>query len=529
MPLPFGFAASGNQDLRSIWSWRPRQRLILFSLFAFTSFLILSKGWILAPERADPAMWDYMAQAIVRGQVPYRDVVNIKTPLSAYISALGILIGRACGFNELMAIRYVGVVLAALLVVITYLITEKLTRNRAIAFASALLPLIFEQFCRWSSAGTEPKLSMTMFGALSLLLVLKNKPFWAGIAAGLSFWCWQPGLLFAGAAFLVLSGYLTRWRDRRAARMAAGAVIPFAAITAYFYWAGALEDFWKWCIVFDATVYAPNAFRGASDQIRHIGLVAARSFGAVGVVLVILAAVGYLAAVVQTLRRRDVLAGLPNEPRTAPVVLIAATVYPIYLRFDTNSTPYFIPLVPFASIYLGVLITLALSWVRSRSREQTVGLRHARVVEALLVIILAALAVTISTRTRYSGPTIRDEYRLLEPMRAAMNPDDKIWAHGEINILVLLDRPSVSKYLWFDRLKDDFVASTVPGGFEQVLRSIDSEQPRFVEMGRGEAVQHIDEIKDWLNANYSRFPILGFEVYVRGANGTADPGKTAGL
>ena len=40
------------------------------------------------PEGGDSAFWDYVSQCILRGQVPYRDVVEIKTPGSAYLSAI---------------------------------------------------------------------------------------------------------------------------------------------------------------------------------------------------------------------------------------------------------------------------------------------------------------------------------------------------------------------------------------------------------------------------------------------------------
>src|ERR687883_640702 len=54
------------------------------------------------PALGDRANWDYFAQVIARGGVPYRDVVNIKSPLSAYVGAAAILAARPFGLSAVM-------------------------------------------------------------------------------------------------------------------------------------------------------------------------------------------------------------------------------------------------------------------------------------------------------------------------------------------------------------------------------------------------------------------------------------------
>src|SRR5712692_9689902 len=51
-------------------------------------------------EAGDSAIWDYVAQAILRGQVPYRDVVEIKGPASAYLSAIAMWLGKSVGLRD---------------------------------------------------------------------------------------------------------------------------------------------------------------------------------------------------------------------------------------------------------------------------------------------------------------------------------------------------------------------------------------------------------------------------------------------
>jgi len=110
---------------------------------------------------------------------------------------------------------------------------------------------------------------------------------------------------------------------------------------------------------------------------------------------------------------------------------------------------------------------------------------------------------------------VADEYTLVQPLGDALAPTDEIWAQGEINVLVLLERPGASKYIWFDRGKDDFAARNAPGGFQQILDEIEARHPRFVALGRMDSVNHKGDIDRWISEHYSPFPMLGFQVYVR--------------
>src|SRR5205823_1542773 len=80
-----------------------------------------------------------------------------------------------------------------------------------------------------------------------------GQAFLAGFLGVLSFWCWQPGLLFTGAAGLVFCGFLTRPLDRRAYMVAAGAAFALLFGIGYLYANGALLDFYHWCFKFNAT------------------------------------------------------------------------------------------------------------------------------------------------------------------------------------------------------------------------------------------------------------------------------------
>src|SRR5438105_12277718 len=68
-------------------------------------------------EGGDNAIWDYVAQCVLRGQVPYRDVVEIKTPAAAYLSAVAMAIGKLFGLDTVLAVRVLAVLLVGVLCV----------------------------------------------------------------------------------------------------------------------------------------------------------------------------------------------------------------------------------------------------------------------------------------------------------------------------------------------------------------------------------------------------------------------------
>src|SRR5437764_12285222 len=174
-PTPMTNAASANHEARwPVFGVRA-------SWFALAAFVI-GVGVILMhhpgrfAERGDLAIWDYVAQSILRGQVPYRDVVEIKTPASAYLSALAMAVGRAAGLQDVAAVRVLQVLLVGLLAAVTYLVAESYLRNRLAAII-AFLVMLLPNHLVVMIAGTQPKLPMILFGMLTLLLIARDKPF----------------------------------------------------------------------------------------------------------------------------------------------------------------------------------------------------------------------------------------------------------------------------------------------------------------------------------------------------------------
>src|SRR5262249_35552840 len=140
-------------------------RILTAAFLAGVLAVILHHPWRQI-ETGDEAIWDYVSQCILRGQIPYRDVIEIKTPLSAYLSAAAMAIGRLAGTSDPVSARLLNLLMVGLLCAVTYAIACEYVRDRGAAMLAFLIPLAPTHFAEWMIGGTEPKLPMVLFGLL---------------------------------------------------------------------------------------------------------------------------------------------------------------------------------------------------------------------------------------------------------------------------------------------------------------------------------------------------------------------------
>lgn len=520
--LPSEAAGSPNRSIPG-WDAADFDRKRALWILAATAF-ILSVGVMLTHrpwsqiEAGDEAIWDYMAQSILRGEIPYRDVVEIKTPLSAYMGALAILAGKLVGLRDVMAIRALHVLMVGLLSAITFLVAEIYLRNRLGALIGFLVPLASWHFAEWMVAGTEPKLPMTLFGMLALLLLARDRPFWAGVCSMLSFLCWQPGLLFAGTSLVVASNYFTTWRDGRALKVVGGAVIPLAIVLGYFLSVGALGDLWDWTIRYNYSVYAPETMRTSADALTHLWRVLLRVFGA-GIVLVAISLIGLVMFGIE--RVRDRLRKETPRPRYMfrDALLIPPLVYLAFCLVNFQSGPDLIPFFPFIGLFAGWFFVEASELV-SVSRMRAGGSVSPSLPGLLLRSAVAIVLTLVLYRSIISafehGPKLEDQHRAFAVVSSRLTPGDRIYVHGLTELLVLLDRTNMNPYIFLDRGKDDYAARKAGDGFGRVVDQMESLAPKIVALSRLAKVAHRAELEDWARTHYDRLDVPGYDnIYVR--------------
>lgn len=468
------------------------------------------------PERGDLAIWDYIAQSILRGEIPYRDVIEIKSPGAAYLSALAIAFGRAFGLQDVAAVRLLQILMMGLLSSVTFVVAVEYLSSRLAAVIAFLVPLLPERLATML-AGTQPKLPMILFGMLTLLLIAKDRPFWAGVCSMLSCLCWQPGLLFAGTAVLAFSQCFSRWRDLRAAKVVVGAAVPLVVLASYFYLSEALADLWTWTIVFNYSVYGPRQIKGLSQTVALIWKITRETFRA-DVVFVALSTAGLIMFVAQLARTTPQAKAVPKSRLTLAAIVMPPVVYLAFCLINFQGAPDLIPLFPFIGIFSGWFFVEAGRLLASRLfGESRSSLKLAIAPGLALGVILVLLAARSILYRGERGPTLQDQREEFQAISNVLGPEDRIYVHGTMEILVLLARRNSNPYIMFDEGKDDFLAARKYGGsFNAVLDEIDAQAPKVVSLSRLRHVSHRAELEGWISERYQELPVAGYDViYVR--------------
>jgi hypothetical protein len=502
----------------SLASWSGRASRISSTTLAVAIFLFASAVTMMYRplsqlEVGDQAIYDYIAQSILRGQTPYRDVIDIKGPLAPQLSALAMLVGKSVGLRDIIAVRLFHVFMVGLLCTVTYLVAVSYLKSRAAGLLAALVPLVFPQFIEMMVAGTQPKLPMMLFGMLSLLLIAKDRPFWAGLCSMLSCLCWQPGLMFTGVSVLIFSRYLLTWRDGRALKVLAGASVPLIIAVAYFYLRGALAEMWAWTITYNYTVFGPAAKRPFADATDHLFKIMHRAFQP-NIFLLILSALGLIGYLIERIVVKVKEGALRAPNLFEDAILMPPLIYLAFCLINIQGGPDLIPFFPFVGIFVGWLVVKGERATRTR---RTGSLSRSDVlVPVLSIALIFSLVLYHAAFYRIQGWRLKDQDKAMEAVSFLLGPGDTIYVHGTVEVLTLLGKTNLNPYVFLDWGADDFAAARRGTDFAGLVQEMDAQAPKLVSLSRLRKVNHRAELEQWVSDHYDKVDSFSYEsLYIR--------------
>ena len=435
----------------------------LMAVVGTAIFLLHGFGGLLT---RDLALYAYAGQQFAEGVPPYEGVMNRAGPLAHMVPGFGAMIARVLGTDDLMTMRVLMMVLSVVAVWLTYLLGRDLFASRLAGVATSASLLTFQGFVTYAGGGPREKTTMMLLVVCALLAVAHRRWAWAGVSIALATLAWQPAFwaVIVVAAVGVLVGQSRRDWFRGLAWVGVGGLATTAAMVAYFWWAGALEDFADGFLLLNAT------------STRQIGLLELlrdhpeELLGGFGWSLWLVVA-GLLASVVLAVRawRR----GDRSDPRRAAVVAIGAGTlgYTAWSVGVFNGWADAVVILPFAAVGLGGLVHVLADRFAPR--------RATALVTAYAVLVLGATAVD----TWLTRPDELDPMRAeTEAVLAAAGPFATALSIGAPQPLVFGQLRNPLQHQMFVGGLQEHLDETWPGGLEAMAAVVERDRPTFITM-----------------------------------------------
>lgn len=461
----------------------------LTALFGF-------QGWLWR----DDAIYAYLAQQILDGHVPYRDAFDIKTPLGGMLGAGFLAVGRLLGADDLLTLRIGFWLLTALSAMALYQLGRRMTGKAVSGWLAAVALIGFWSFGREAVGGPNPKTLFLLLQITFLYSALQRWWLWAGVAAALSCWTWQPGGAFIAAGVL-MAGLLeprgSRWRAMRG--LGLGVLLPCIPLFGYFAINGALAHLIAGSVTFKFDYLLRDPWSLSDALLGPLGTLYRTKTSAY-----LLAAVGGYALLLgcwRALRAREALSEGDVPLRFWRVVLLSLPFPLLWSVSDFQGAADFWPFLPYLS--LGIAAVLSAAVERQSVRQQA----------ALLLSLVFAVGLQQWLTREHS---LVDQRASLTPLLQHYGPEVKIGSIGAPEALVLLGKANPNPYFFVIDGIDQHIAARHPGGIEGWLRSYETAGVTAIVSGDTEG-PHKPFIDAWLAKYYTPQRYGYFDVHVRNA------------
>ena len=296
-----------------------------------------------------------------------------------------------------------------------------------------------------------------------------------------------------------------------------GAAVPLLVVVAYFYWKGALADLWSYAIVYNYSVFGPEAKRSTGEAMAHLWLILRRTFAGGDVAFVVMSAAGLLLYCGERLAEKFKSRFASEDVGDA--VAIPPLLYFVFCLINFQAGPDLIPFLPFIGIFAGWFLLKAAQAIASiKVARRSSYLRQAEtLVPGVALVLIMALGLIHAVRYRLQGITLQTQQEEVKTIAGLLKPDDKIYVHGTVSLLVLMNRPNLNPYVFLDWDMDTFVAARKYGGSIQALiDEMEAQKPKLVSLSRLRAVTHSEEFERWVGEHYEELPLqINKRVFIR--------------
>jgi hypothetical protein len=439
----------------AVWArWRSADPIP--AAFVALSLVVWGARGLQAPLARDAALYLYAGQQVAAGEPPYVAVLNRAGPLSHLLPGVGVGLGRVLDVGDVVGVKVLYLVLLAVAPALVYLLGRDIFGSRLAGAAAAATLLSIHVLARGATSGPEAKLPMMLGLVVALLLLVRRRWLWAGVATALATLTWQPVLFSLVPAAIALAllqpgGLLARVRPL--AWFAAGGVVTLGLTVAGFWAAGAVDAFVEGFWTVNATHTDQTGAFVKPDLVLD-ALQGGLGWTVVPVLLGTVLSLGLGVAAFWTRRR---------EPRRAThvamlAVATAATVAWCGIAF--NRAPDGLPLYPLAALGIGGGVGALAHLVRRAGSEVPRRLLVGAVAGWVAVCTVATFQLGVSERS----DGIDDQRSLTDGVFSHLPADATVFSFEAPQPLVLAHKRSISRFLLFDHGMLDYVDDQWPYG-----------------------------------------------------------------
>ena len=112
---------------------------------------------------------------------------------------------------------------------------------------------------------------------------------------------------------------------------------------------------------------------------------------------------------------------------------------------------------------------------------------------------------------RADNLTLQDQDSAIKPLSELLGPQDQIYVHGSLEILVLLNRPNLNPYVFLDWGADDFAAARKSTSFAAIVDEMEAQAPKIVSISRLRKVNHRAEFERWVDEHYDKLDLGNYD------------------
>lgn len=449
------------------------------------------------PLERDEGEFAYIADLVMKGGLPYKDVYSMKLPGIFYAYAL---ILSLFGHSH-TAIHFALLILNIITTLLVYFLGKRLFDHwTGIIAASCYVIMSLSPSVYGISAHATNFVILPALGGILVMLYgigpgRKKFIFLSGLLIGVSILMKQHGLMFAayGMVYLAYSFYKNRISWSLMAGIfglfLTGVLLPYGVVNMYFYMSGVFEDFWfytysypiKYITMLPITTGLNNLRNNLSEVINS------------GIVIWFFAFIGLLALILsKKLRNR-------RFPVISFLVLSFLSVCPgLYFREH-----YFILLLPAVSLFAGIGVTTVLTKLTQNLKTMPKVLVYTGLLASVLLVPLYLkkdyyfyMTPSQISRFIYGAQPFGESLEVARYIEQHSKESDKIMVLGsEPQIYFYSKRRAATGFIYmYPLLEPHKYAESM---FKKMFYEINALKPKFIVL--------VNVRISWITYQYSSF------------------------